>query len=216
MFLAGAFNELILQYFYRHLPLYLALILLFVTGVAFGAVATGQLSPLQKTDLTNYLGTMYTSIAEDSQSTLPKGEVFYQSVVDNVVKTTGLFFLLGLTIIGSPLILVIVFIRGFVLGFTVGFMMQEAMLKGLLLSATSILPHNLVVIPAILIGAGGSLSFAASASKALLGLSKEGVSSQFVSTTFLSFCSALLLVMAALIETYVTPIFIHLSKGLFI
>lgn len=216
MFLAGAFNELILQYFYRHLALYLALILLLVTGFGFGIVATGQLSPVQKLDLTNYLATIYTSVLDDDQTLLPRGEVFYQSLVDNVVKTTGLFFLLGLTVIGAPLILVVVFIRGFVLGFTVGFLVQGAMVKGLALAATSILPHNLVVIPAILLGAGGSLSFSASASKALMGFSKNGVSGQFASTAFLAFCSSVLLVLAALIETYLTPIFIQLSKGFFV
>lgn len=213
MFLAGAFGELVLKYFYRHLPLYIALILLFVTGLAFGAVATEQLSPTQKDDLTNYLASIYTSLSDEHQQDVPKAAVFRQSLMENVVKTTGLLFLLGLTVIGSPLILGVVFVRGFVLGFTVGFLVQETMVRGLILSTASVLPHNLLVVPAILLGAGGALSFSAAAAKSLLGLSKEGVYSQLASTMFLSFCSSILLVMAALIETYLTPILIQLSSG---
>jgi stage II sporulation protein M len=216
MFMAGALGELIWRYFQRHLPLYLALILLFATGLGFGAVATQKLSPVQRADLANYLTDVYASITQNKGVHSPKGEVFYQSLVDNVVKTTGLLFVLGLTVIGAPLILGVVFVRGFVLGFTVGFLVQETMVRGLVLSTTSILPHNLLVVPAILVSAAAALSFSTTAFKTLLGLSKEGVYAQFASTAFLSFCSCILLILGALVETYLTPIFIQLTSGFLI
>lgn len=216
MFLAGAFGELVLKYFFRHLPLYLALILLFVTGLGFGALATQKLSPVQRDDLANYLSGIYASLAHNEQQDLPRGQVFYQSLMDNVVRTTGLLFLLGLTVIGAPLILGIVFVRGFVLGFTVGFLVQETMVQGLILSTTCVLPHNLLMIPAVLLGAGGALSFSGTALKTLLGLSSDGIYGQFASTAFLSLCSGFLFVIAALIETYLTPIFAQLGSGFFV
>lgn len=216
MFVAGAVWELILQYFYRHLPLYVALTLLFITGLGFGALATQQLSPVQKDDLSSYISGVYSSLAEDNLGSAERNEVFYQSLVDNVIKTTGLIFLLGLTVIGAPLILAVVAVRGFVLGFTVGFLVQETMVQGLVLSTTCILPQNLLVIPAIFIAAGGALSFAASAAKALLGLSKEGVHGQLASTAFLSLCSSILFVIAAVVETYLTPILAQLGRGFFV
>lgn len=39
--------------------------------------------------------------------------------------------------------------------------------------------------------------------------------SQLVSTTFLSLCSGLMLIVAALIETYLTPILAQLGRGFF-
>jgi stage II sporulation protein M len=187
--------------------------LLFSTGLGFGAVATQKLSPLQKEDLANYIAGVYSSLGDDSEQVSPRGGVFYQSMMDNVVKTMGLVFLLGLTVIGAPLILAIVFVRGFVLGFTVGFLLQETMVQGLFLSTTYILPHNLLIVPAILIGAGGALSFSATALKTLLGLTKEGIYAQFASTTFLALCSGILFVLAALVEAYLTPILAHLGSG---
>jgi stage II sporulation protein M len=215
MFLAGALWELIAKYFLRHLPLYVALMLLFTTGVGFGALATQKLSPVQKEDLSNYIAAVYAPLADHEHEHLDRAQVFYQSLKDNVLKTTGVLFLLGLTVIGAPLILAIVFVRGFVLGFTVGFLVQETMVKGLVLSTTCILPHNLLVIPAVLLGAGGALSFAGTAFRTLIGLSRDGVHSQLVSTTFLSLCSGLMLIVAALIETYLTPILAQLGRGLF-
>ncbi|MCK9526349.1 MAG: stage II sporulation protein M [Limnochordia bacterium] len=213
MFIAGAFGELIGKYFLRHLPLYLALILLFAFGLGFGAVATQKLSPVQKDDLASYIAGVYTSLGEDYGQVLPRGDVFSRTLMDNVVKTAGLIFLLGLTVIGAPLILAIVFVRGFVLGFTVGFLVQETMVQGLVLSTTCILPHNLLVVPAVLIVAGGALSFSATALKTLLGLSKEGIYGQFASTTFLALCSGGLFVLAALIEAYLTPILARFGSG---
>lgn len=139
--------------------------------------------------------------------------MFYQSLKDNVIKTAGLLFLLGLTVIGAPLILAVVFVRGFVLGFTVGFLVQDAMVKGLVLSTTCVLPHNILMVPALLLGAGGALSFAGSAFRTLVGRSRESVQGQLATTTLLALCSGLLFLVAALVETYITPILVQLGRG---
>ena len=46
----------------------------------------------------------------------------------------------GLTVIGAPVVLGIVFLRGFVLGFTIGFIIDELYVRGLILSLSSVLP----------------------------------------------------------------------------
>jgi uncharacterized membrane protein SpoIIM required for sporulation len=86
----------------------------------------------------------------------------------------------------------------------------------LILSTACILPHNILMVPAILLGAGGALSFAATAAKTLFGLSKDGISGQLASTTFLSLCSGILFVLGAWIETYLTPVLAQLSSGFLI
>lgn len=213
MFMAGAAWELISRYFMRHLPLYVALILLFTTGLGFGALATQKLSPLQKEDLANYTAAVYASLAENGSERTERAQAFLQSIQDNVIKTAGLVFLLGLTVIGAPLILAVVFARGFVLGFTVGFLVQDAAVKGLVLSTTCILPHNALVIPALLLGAEGALSFAGSAFRTLTGLSRESVQGQLATTALLAICSGLLFVAAAFVETYITPVLVQLGRG---
>ena len=213
MFLAGALWELIIKCFWRHLPVYVALMLLFMTGLGFGALATQKLSPVQKEDLSSYISAVYASLAENNQEREDRAQVFYQSLKDNVIKTAGLLFLLGLTVIGAPLILAVVFVRGFVLGFTVGFLVQDAMVKGLVLSTTCVLPHNILMVPALLLGAGGALSFAGSAFRTLVGRSRESVQGQLATTTLLALCSGLLFLVAALVETYITPILVQLGRG---
>ena len=125
MFAAGAVGELIGGYFFRHLPLYIALIILFSMGLGFGALATQKLSPPQRADLISYLSNIYTSLMQKDTPAVNRGEIVRQGMLDNIVKTTGLMWVLGLSVIGAPFILGVVFLRGFVLGFTVGFLVQE-------------------------------------------------------------------------------------------
>ncbi|HHY16169.1 MAG TPA: stage II sporulation protein M [Firmicutes bacterium] len=213
MYLVGAVGELVLKYFYRHLALYLALFLLFSIGVGFGALAPQKLSPPQRADLSGFLSNIYTSAAQNDSAVIGRSEILYQSILDNVLKTAALLFVLGLTVIGAPLVLGIVFLRGFVLGFTVGFLIQETSLNGLILAAAAVLPHNVVAVPAIMIAAGGALAFASTAFQTMCGLSQRRIYGQLLSSGFICICSCLLLTVAALIETYLTPVLIGLTSG---
>lgn len=69
----------------------------------------------------------------------------------NQAKTFLAIWFLGLTVIGMPLILAIVFLKGMALGFTVGFLVQEKAGVGVLISILTILPQNLIYIPLLII-----------------------------------------------------------------
>lgn len=213
MYIVGAVGELVLGHFYRNLPLYLALFLIFSLGVGFGALAPQKLSPTQREDLSNFLANISASIAQNGSHAGAGTQLFYQSILDNVLKTALLLFVLGLTVIGAPLIMGLVFLRGFVLGFTVGFLVQETALNGLILAAAAVLPHNLLAVPAVMIGAAGSLAFASTAFQTMVGLSQKKIHGQFLSTSFICICSCILLLGASLIEVYLTPILISLASG---
>jgi stage II sporulation protein M len=214
MYAVGKLGEVAKEFFLRHLALYTALLILFAIGIGFGAMATQSLSQAQRADLADYVSSVLSTLAKNSLTVANRGELAWQGLTDSILKTTGLMWLLGLTVIGAPVVLGIVFLRGFVLGFTIGFIIDELYVRGLILSLSSVLPHNLVAVPAIILAAGGALSFSASALKTLLGLGKESIYGQFATTTGLALVSASLLALAAVVEVYITPVFVQLSKGL--
>ena len=139
-------------------------------------------------------------------------EIARQSIIDNVVKTTGLMWILGLSLIGSPLIVALLFLRGFVIGFSVGFLVDQMVYKGVALAAVAIVPHNLVILPSVVVAAGASLSFSLAAIRKLFGNGQENMYYQFLSTTLLCLMAALGLVGAAFIEGYITPTLIELAR----
>ncbi len=63
------------------------------------------------------------------------------------MKFLGLMWVLGISIIGLPLILVLLFIKGIVVGFSVGFLVNQMGWGGFLLSFVTVLPQNLFIIP---------------------------------------------------------------------
>ncbi len=67
--------------------------------------------------------------------------------------------LLALSMIGLPIIWIMVFMKGFVVGFSVGFMVSQLGGQGLLLSAISIAPQNLLIIPIYIIAGSVSMIF---------------------------------------------------------
>ncbi len=136
--------------------IYLFVVVLFLMGVIFGAVIVNSLNLTQKEDLFYYLTQFFGQAAAGEAATA--SEVFVQSFLHNC-KLVGLIWLLGISIIGLPVILILVFLKGMTVGFTVGFLVNQMGWNGFVLSFVSILPQNLVIIPVYLIMAAMSLVF---------------------------------------------------------
>src|SRR5699024_2812309 len=67
-----------------------------------------------------------------------------------------LLFVLGLSVIGLPIVWVLLFLKGLVVGFSVGFIVNQLGIKGLALASVAIAPQNLFIIPIYV--AAGSIS----------------------------------------------------------
>lgn len=202
-----------LYYFRQRLAVLAAVVLLFLMGVGFGSIAAGTLSQPQAADLREYLLKFYANLPQELAGT-GRHALARRALVDNIVKISGLIWVLGMTIIGVPLVFGIVFVRGFVLGFTGGFIIAEMKLGGIVIAAASLLPHNLLLIPALIIASTAALSFAGAAVRTLIGTEHGGIVNQFLATTFIIFMTSLLLAAASLVEMYITPELMQLSRRL--
>ena len=100
------------------------------------------------------------------------------------------------------------------MGFTVGFIISEMKLNGILVAAASLLPHNLLFVPALILVSTTSLSFAVVAVQTLVGTNRSNIINQFMATTLIVVVMSVLIALAALVETYVTPVLMNLSKML--
>ncbi|HHV72661.1 MAG TPA: stage II sporulation protein M [Clostridia bacterium] len=195
-----------------NIGVYFFIVILFIVGVIFGALAVKALNEQQKSELIQYLRIFFNEISRDQS--LPGHEVARQAIFNNL-KITLLVWGLGLTVIGIPVILVITFTRGFVLGFTVGFLVYEMAWKGILFSILAVLPHNLISIPTIVIICVTGLSFSLQLIRNKI--FKKGsvkMAPQFWSYTFFFSIMGAVLIAASLVEAYITPVFIRLLSGL--
>ncbi|MBC8016461.1 MAG: stage II sporulation protein M, partial [Sporomusaceae bacterium] len=118
-------------------------------------------------------------------------------------------------IVGIPFVLFILFTRGFIIGFTVGFLVNEYVMRGLLFALASVLPHNFFAIPAILITGVSATKF----SLMLVRRKKQGkINLWYEAAGYSLLCALMLAVMlfAALLEVYISPVFMKLVATLLI
>ncbi|MDN5375388.1 MAG: stage sporulation protein [Thermacetogenium sp.] len=184
---------------------------IFLSGLVWGALALHNLNPLFQEDLSRYLAAFLQGVEADSGSRLADIKAWYEIVKTQTV-VLGLLWFLGLTVLGTPLILLVIGGRGFILGFTVGFLVQERAGQGLLLALITVLPQNLFYVPAFL--GGGILSVYYSLTL-LRGLRGAAVSLRLGVYSLLFLFFMLFVLAGAWIEAYMAPVFLRLLLSLY-
>ena len=171
---------------------------LLIMGVGFGALLVLVLSAEQRNQLLDELSVFYVHGAAVA------ADVGLLAVLADELRTLLLAWVLGLSCIGFPVILALVFAKGLAVGFTVGFFVHQWTWKGLLLAGVSVLPHNLLFVPALILAASAGIRF----SLILLGLLfRKGttkVRHEWLRYNGVMAAVAAVFVLGGLVETFVT------------
>lgn len=130
------------------MTIYLFMAILFLTGVIFGAIIVNSMSFIQKQDLFFYLERFFGHI--ENNENVRNIAMFKASFMFHV-KYILFIGVLGLSVIGLPIVWVLLFLKGLVVGFSVGFIVNQLGMKGFLLASASIAPQNFIVIPTYII-----------------------------------------------------------------
>jgi stage II sporulation protein M len=136
--------------------LYLFVAVLLLMGVIFGAVLVNSLQESQKQDLYFYLNRFFGQV---SQGKFASSTDMFQESYFSHLKYIGFIWLLGISVIGLPIIFILLFLKGVVVGFTVGFLVNQLGWNGFLLSFAAVLPQNLVILPVFLVMTTVAVSF---------------------------------------------------------
>ncbi|MFD1850552.1 stage II sporulation protein M [Oceanobacillus bengalensis] len=137
----------------EHATIYLFMVILFLTGIIFGAIIVNSMNFIQRQELFFYLERFFKQIVEGQ--TIDNVIILKESFLYHV-KYLLLLFILGLSVIGLPVVWVLIYVKGLVVGFSVGFLVNQLDWSGLFLATFSIAPQNLIIIPIYIIA--GSLS----------------------------------------------------------
>ncbi|MGM8366449.1 stage II sporulation protein M [Virgibacillus sp. W0181] len=185
----------------EHATIYIFMVILFLTGIIFGAIIVNSMNFIQKQDLIFYLDRFFGQIIDGriiENKEILTGSFFYHA------KYLLLLFVLGLSVIGLPIIWILIFVKGLMIGFSVGFIVNQLGIKGLLLASISILPQNLLIIPIYITAGSLSMIF----SLTLLSKLFSRKISQSITAPFVTYATifALLLAgafIASLLEAFV-------------
>lgn len=199
--MAGKMKSLIKKSLQENPFVYLIIPAIFVCGFFYGTIGVHKLDANQTRDLIsfvdgfiNYLPTASIDASLETRHAL----------ISNL-KTLFYIWFLGLTVIGIPLTMVIVFSRGFILGFTTGFLVQQKSFQGVLVILMTVLPQNLLFIPVLLIAAVSSISFSFFVIRGKFAGKTINLSKRFIGYTFSLVILGLFAVLSAFIQGYVSP-----------
>lgn len=184
---------------------YFLISVIFLAGIMVGNYKVTGLEG----DVSNYLLRLIDNYLQVGVAGSLDGSSILWSAFLSQAKIIAAIWFLGLTVIGLPLILAVVFLRGFSLGFTVGFLYQEKALTGILITLISVLPQNLVYIPFLMMWAVIALNFSIFIVKGR-NSSVIPLGTGFMSYTILMLVFLVILLLGAFIEAYLSPWFLTL------
>jgi stage II sporulation protein M len=196
-------NQALQLYMKEHLSLYIFVGVIFLTGVVFGVVMTSALSLEQKQEIMRYLGNFFSSI---EQGELMDVKANFQQSFAMHMKWILIIWVLGMSVIGLPIILILDFLKGVLVGFSVSYLIGQFSWKGVLFALVSVAPQNLIVIPALLVCSVTAMAFSIYLVKHRL-MGRKGTFYEpfmrYAATILLTGC---LLAGVALFEAYASPV----------
>ncbi|WP_028589043.1 stage II sporulation protein M [Paenibacillus massiliensis] len=197
-----------IQSFRERMTFYIFFAVLFLVGVVFGALMVNALSLEQQQDLGRYLNNFFITVNQMSGSGTAATIASFWDIVALHLKWVAIIWVCGLSVIGLPGILVLNFLKGALIGFSVGFLVGQYSWKGLLFALVSIAPHNLLVIPALLVCSVAAMNFSIQMIKDSVFMPgrSNGFLRPFTSYSLVTASMIVLLIGSACFETWVTPV----------
>lgn len=186
--------------------LYLFLLLIFIIGVTFGSIFITILDEPDKNTILNQIATFFNEIKTN--------DIDYLNVLRNSLTSNLLFilfiWLLGISIIGIPIIIIMIFFKGFMIGFSIVAIIAKYKLIGVLGSLTYIFPHIILSVIVILVISYYALRLSFSLCRAVI--EKKAINFSEIVNRYLlvMVISTIIMVIASLIETFISPYIIKL------
>lgn len=190
--------------------LYVFIGVLFVVGAVFGVLLVHALTFEQQQELAQRLGTYLASARDPAAAAVNGADAFRESFFF-YFKWLALIWLLGVSVIGLPFVLVLDFLKGVLIGFTLGLLTQEWAWRGVLVFCAAVVPQNALVVPALIIASVSAARFAHFVVRERLFRRKGRLLPPFLAHTAAAAFMLAMLCLAALLEAYLSPMLLEKS-----
>ena len=186
--------------------LFVFLTILFVIALISGSVFSIVLNEKDNALVTDYLNNYINSI---DQNTIVFKETLFNSLTSNILLNI-IIWILGISIIGVPIILFLFFYKCFIIGFSISSILLRYKLKGILMSIIYIFPHHIVNIILLIILINYAYFISVSIINAIV--KKKELNFSSVTSKYLSILGVIcvLMVFTSLYESFITPKLIKL------
>lgn len=177
--------------------LYIIAILFICVGVILGIYTVKNLTSLENETIINYLDVILKGIINERPS---YSSMFVEALKNNTIFLLG-YWILGFTVVGSLIVLLLNVIKGFIIGFTFSFVVANISGKGIFLAMLGIVPQNLIYICCIIMASVMALRY----SLDILKFKKNTLKTNVINYSLNYIVIFLLIFIGASFETLVTP-----------
>jgi len=207
----GSVSRSLVGYFQSNSAVYFFVIGVFVVGVLLGSLCVKVLAAEEKEELARYLEVFVRGLQSNQEVEAAR---IMEDSLHTHLRSAAFFWVLGVTLIGLPVIVALVFTRGFIIGFAVTFLVEKLGFRGVLFSLVSIWPHSILAVPAFIIVGAASLSFCwLVLTSRFFAKRKVLWWDEFAGYTALVLAMCGVLVGAAFVEGYITPVLMRVLAG---
>lgn len=207
---ANNIKQLILNHFYENIKAYIIVIIIFIIGIVAGVIFINNTNETQSTEIQNYITSFINSLKQDYH--IDKLELLKKSLGDNFILILTMWFI-GSTVIGIPIIFGIVLFRGFCIGYTVSSIIASlGVQKGLIFLFTTVFLQNLIFIPVVICMTVSCIRLYKSIMR---DKRRENIKLEIIRHTLFSIVLIIFLIVASLVESYISTNLLMLCINLF-
>ena len=141
-------KEILKKYIINNYKEYILVFLLFIIGIFIGVMIVNNCSDIQISEVSTYINNFITKFKQ--LENINNTELIVSSIKNNFILAVIIWFA-GTTVIGLPVVLIVVLLRGIILGYAISAIaLTLGAFKGIVFCLLSILLQNILFIPAIL------------------------------------------------------------------
>ena len=196
---ASKWKEILRNYVRNNYKEYILTSLLFIIGLLIGVMIINNCTEIQSSEITTYL-TNFIDIFKGIEN-INKTELIITSMKNNAILAL-IIWLAGTTVIGLPIVLISIMLRGIILGYTISAVtLTLGVSKGIIFCLISIFLQNILFIPAILTLGVSSINLYKSIMK---DKRRENIKIEIIRHTIISLIMILILFLSSLIENIIS------------
>lgn len=183
-----------------------AAVFFFILGISAGVFTELMMTSVEKQGMISYLDKYFLLT---NPNDLAFSDIFMKSAGNNL----GLLVIMlisGITAIGFPIAMAALIYKGMALGFSAALLIESMSFKGVAIIFTSMLPQNLIIIPAIVIAGVAALNVAFhTISNRRFGI-KKSLAESSGSYLFINTILAAAIIVGCFIESFLSPLLTRL------
>lgn len=185
---------------YKNIKQYLIISLLFLIGVVAAVIFINNSEKTQiNSELEDNIITFIESLKTEYE--IDKGELLRTSIINNIMIAV-IFWILGCSIIGIPIIYAIIIYKGFSLAYTIStVILALGTIKGMFFCIISLLFQNIIIIPSLFAMAVSSVNLYKVIVK---DKRRENIKVEIARHTIFSVIILILLIASSFVETYLS------------